>query len=293
MKKIDIQNIIEGTVFSNEPLKNHTTYRIGGLADFFIYPKDKKDISKLIKYFNSIKYPYFILGNGSNVLASDDGYRGAIINTKKTFTKILVHQNEILCESGAMLSAVAKVAMDKNLSGFEELAGVPGTIGGAIMMNAGCYGRSISDKLKMVEIIDENGNIIKLKASEISFGYRKCSLKGIVTKAIFNLSMENPLKIEKLTNDLLLKRKKSQPLSLPSCGSVFKRPEGYFAGKLIQDALLKGKVVGGAMVSKKHAGFIINYDKATAEEVKELIQLIQKKVKEKFDVMLEKEVIYL
>ncbi len=293
MEKKDIQNIIDGLVVSNEPLKNHTTYKIGGLADFFIYPKDKKDISKLIKYFNSVNYPFFILGNGSNILASDEGYRGAIIYTKKTFNKVLIHQNEILCESGAMLSAVAKTAMENNLSGFEELAGIPGTVGGAIMMNAGCYGRLISDKLKMVEIINEDGEIIKLKASEITFGYRKCSLNGVVTKAIFNLSMENRTKIEDLTNELLLKRKKSQPLSLPSCGSVFKRPEGNFAGKLIEESLLKGKTVGGAMVSKKHAGFIINFDKATSEEVKELIKMVQDKVKERFDIALETEVVYL
>ena len=293
MKKSDIENIIKGRILSNEPLKNHTTYRIGGLSDFFIYPESKKDLLVLIKFFNSQEYPYFILGNGSNILVSDDGYRGAIINTKKTFSKIEVFQNEILCEAGAMLSSVAKTAMTRNLSGFEELAGVPGTIGGAIMMNAGCYGRSISDNLKMVEIIDKDGNLQKLKASEISFGYRKCSLEGVIIRAIFHLSMENIVKIENKMNELLLKRKKSQPLTLPSCGSVFKRPKGHFAGKLIEDSMLKGKIIGGAMVSKKHAGFIINYDKATSEEVKELIQLVQDKVKDKFDVLLEKEVIYL
>lgn len=293
MKKNDIQNIIKGEVLSNEPMSKHTTYKIGGLADFFIYPKDKKDLSLLIKFFNSKEYPYFILGNGSNILVSDAGYKGAIINTKKTFSKIEVFQNEILCESGAMLSSVSRIAMNKNLSGFEELAGVPGTIGGAIKMNAGCYGRSVSDKLKMVEFIDENGDLKKLKASEITFGYRKCSINGTIIRAIFHLSMENVKNIEKLTNKLLLKRKQSQPLSLPSCGSVFKRPEGHFAGKLIEDATLKGKTIGGAMVSKKHAGFIINYDKATAEEVKELIEFIQHKVKDKFDVTLEREVIYL
>lgn len=289
----NISSLINGIVVENEPMKNHTTYKIGGPADYYICPSDAYDLEKIIKIFKENSYPYFILGNGSNLLVSDEGYRGAVIDMKK-FSTIKVIQNEISCGGGAMMSAVAANATKASMSGMEALAGIPGTIGGSLIMNAGCHGVTISDRLKYVEVILEDGSIQNLKASEIAFYYRNSSLSGkIIIKAVFSLAIGDKEIIEGKVKDYLHKRRKSQPLSLPSCGSVFKKPEGHYAGKLIEDAGLKGYTVGGAMVSKKHAGFIINFNHAKAQDVKDLIKYVKQKVHEKFNVELEEEVIFL
>jgi len=289
----NISSIINGMVVENEPMKNHTTYRIGGPADYYICPSDSYDLEKIVKIFKENNYPYFILGNGSNLLVADAGYRGAVIDMKK-FSTIDVVQNEIRCGGGAMMSAVVAEATREAMSGLEALAGIPGTIGGSLMMNAGCHGVTISDRLKSVEVVLEDGSLQTLNDSEIEFFYRRSSLTGkIITKAVFSLAVGDKEIIESKVKDYLHKRRRSQPLSLPSCGSVFKKPEGNYAGKLIEDAGLKGYTIGGAMVSKKHAGFIINFNHAKAKDVRDLIRYIKQKVYEKFNVELEEEVIFL
>jgi len=289
-----IVSLTKGTVLVDEPMRKHTSYKIGGPADFYISPRNETEIENLIKLFLLNEYPYYLVGNGSNLLVSDSGFRGAIIDIKEHFSSIEIIQNELHCGGGALITRAANIAAENSLSGFEEITGIPGTIGGALVMNAGCYGKNISEHLKLVEIIDQEGNRCSYKASDLKFGYRSSGLeKKLIIKAVFSLSMNNKQNIYAKMNELLAKRRHSQPLSLPSCGSVFKRPEGHFAGKLIEDAGLKGHTVGGAMVSKKHAGFIINFNQASAEDVRNLINQIKEKVNQRFNVMLEEEVIFL
>ncbi len=266
-----IVSLTKGTVLVDEPMRKHTSYKIGGPADFYISPRNESEIENLIKLFLLNEFPYYLVGNGSNLLVSDSGFRGAIIDIKEHFSSIEIIQNELHCGGGALITRAANIAAENSLSGFEEITGIPGTIGGALVMNAGCYGKNISEHLKLVEIIDQEGNRSSYKASDLKFGYRSSGLeKKLIIKAVFSLSMNNKQNIYAKMNELLAKRRHSQPLSLPSCGSVFKRPEGHFAGKLIEDAGLKGHTVGGAMVSKKHAGFIINFNQASAEDVQNL-----------------------
>jgi len=289
-----IVSLTKGSVLVDEPMRKHTSYKIGGPADFYISPLNEIEIENLIKLFLLNDYPYYLVGNGSNLLVSDAGFRGAIIDIKEHFSSIEIIQNELHCGGGALITRAANIAAENSLSGFEEITGIPGTVGGALVMNAGCYGKNISEHLKQVEIIDQEGNRCSYKASELKFGYRSSGLeKKLIIKAVFSLSMNNKQNIYAKMNELLAKRRHSQPLSLPSCGSVFKRPEGHFAGKLIEDSGLKGYIVGGAMVSKKHAGFIINFNQASAEDVRNLINHIKEKVNQRYNVMLEEEVIFL
>lgn len=289
-----IVSLTKGSVLVDEPMRKHTSYKIGGPADFYISPLNEIEIENLIKLFLLNDYPYYLVGNGSNLLVSDAGFRGAIIDIKEHFSSIEIIQNELHCGGGALITRAANIAAENSLSGFEEITGIPGTVGGALVMNAGCYGKNISEHLKQVEIIDQEGNRCSYKASELKFGYRSSGLeKKLIIKAVFSLSMNNKQNIYAKMNELLAKRRHSQPLSLPSCGSVFKRPEGHFAGKLIEDSGLKGYTVGGAMVSKKHAGFIINFNQASAEDVRNLINHIKEKVNQRYNVMLEEEVIFL
>lgn len=289
-----IAEVTQGTILFNEIMRNHTTYKIGGEADFYISPKSEMEIEKLIKLFKTNNYPFYLIGNGSNLLVSDSGYRGAIIDIKENFSKIEIIQNELHCGGGALITKAAYTAAENSLSGFEEIAGIPGTVGGALVMNAGCYGKTISEYLKYVEVIDFEGNKSKIKASELKFAYRQSGLENtLILKAVFSLSMNDKRLILDKMNEWLDKRRHAQPLSLPSCGSVFKRPEGHFAGKLIEDSGLKGYTIGGAMVSKKHAGFIINFNRATATDVIALIDYVKQRVNERFGVILEEEVIFL
>lgn len=300
----NIKKLTTGIIKKNEPMSAHTTFRTGGSADLYIVPRNTKETAALIRYFKLNKLPYFVIGNGSNLLVSDKGYRGAVIDlgrndgTEFTMLGYEWQGDKLIADVGAgcFLSAVGNIAANIGATGFEELTGIPGCIGGACIMNAGAYGREMKDVVESVEIIDMDGNIRNLARDEIEFRYRGSSLMDdgcIVCRAEIGLSKGNTEDIKAKCEELFNKRKESQPLEYPSAGSTFKRPEGYFAGKLISDAGLKGYKVGGAEVSEKHAGFVINKDHATSEDIYKLIQDVKAKILDKDGVELEPEVRFL
>ncbi len=280
-------------VLFSEEMKKHTTFKIGGPADVFIDCENSDEVVLAIRLCKENKLPWMILGNGSNLLVSDDGIEGAVIHIGNKMNKIEVKENRIIAEAGALLSLVSNAALKASLSGLEFAAGIPGTFGGGIYMNAGAYGGELCNVIKFVTYIDEDGNLKKEAAEDLDFSYRhsKFSDKNYaILSAELELVPGEASKIKETMTELNKRRCEKQPLEYPSAGSTFKRPEGYFAGKLIQDSGLMGYSVGGAMVSEKHAGFIINTGDAKASDVLELISFIKKTVFEKFGVMLEPEV---
>ena len=280
-------------VKKDEPMKIHTTFRVGGPASYFVTPETEEEVAKVIEVCTQKNVPYYIVGNGSNLLVSDKGYDGVIIQIYKQMSQVEVKGREIYAQAGALLSMVAKRALDTELAGFEFAAGIPGTLGGACVMNAGAYGGEMKDVLKSVTVLDKDGNVKKLAKDELELGYRTSVIakKGyIVLDAVIELKEGKAEEIKALMDDLKERRITKQPLEYPSAGSTFKRPEGYFAGKLIQDADLRGFQVGGAQVSEKHCGFVINKDGATASDVMELMRQVSDKVYDKFGVRLEPEV---
>lgn len=286
-------NIFETISYTKEePLKKHTTFRIGGAAKYFFTPKNSTEIYDIICYCREKHMPYYILGNGSNVLFSDDGYDGAVINIYNSMNDISVIGESIYAMAGALLSKIAVTAKDNDLHGMEFAAGIPGTIGGAMVMNAGAYGGEMKDIVSYVDILDIDGNIKKYSCEEMCFGYRKSIVSSdmVVVGAELKLQKGDRMQIEAEMERLKQLRVSKQPLEYPSAGSTFKRPEGYFAGKLIEDTGLKGYRVGDAMVSEKHCGFVINCGNATCNDVKALIGDVQDKVFEKFGVQLMPEV---
>lgn len=279
-------------VYTNESMKKHTTFRIGGNADYFLIPENTAELQAAVKSCRANNIPYFILGNGSNVLVSDKGIEGAVISTEK-LNKVEVCENMIYAQAGAKLSKTASTAAEHSLSGFETLSGIPGTVGGAVFMNAGAYGGEIKDIAFEVYAMDINGNEKVFSNSDCCFGYRNSVFSSgdyIITGAKFRLSPKNKDEIFAQMRDYAERRRDKQPLSLPSAGSTFKRPEGYFAGKLIQDSGLRGFCIGGASVSEKHCGFVVNTGGATCADVINLIEYIKKCVYEKFGVALQEEV---
>lgn len=284
----------EENVKTGELMKNHTTFRIGGPADYFVIPHTVDEVRQLIVLCERQHIPYYILGNGSNLLVGDLGFRGVVIQIFKNFNKIVLEEPGVICaQAGALLSKVASFARDGEMTGFEFAAGIPGTVGGAVMMNAGAYGGEMKDVLKGATVLDEKGNIFFLSNEELELGYRKSIIgrKGyIVLEALIGLQNGDRAAIEAKMEDLKERRVSKQPLDCPSAGSTFKRPEGYFAGKLIMDAGLRGFRIGGAQVSEKHCGFVINAGEATAKDVCRLIREVQQTVQEKFGVLLETEV---
>ena len=283
-------------VYRNEPMKRHTTFRIGGPADYYLCPHSAKEIQKVVEICREEKLPYFILGNGSNLLVSDQGYRGVVIQLWKNVSDIRVEGCLIHAKAGASLAKIASEALEEGLTGMEFAAGIPGTLGGAVVMNAGAYGGEMKDILKEVLVMDQQGRIFTLEKKDLKLGYRTSAVKEkgyIVLAAVLELRPGDREEIRKLMEDLKQKRVEKQPLDLPSAGSTFKRPEGYFAGKLIMDAGLRGFSVGGAQVSEKHCGFIVNTGGASASDVLTLIREVQKRVREKFGVELETEVKFL
>lgn len=279
-------NIIE-----KEPMKRHTTFKIGGFADEFCEAENIRDIFSAIKYAEEKNIPLFVMGNGSNLLVSDKGIRGLVLKLSDRFARYEILGDTIKAESGILLSSLAKAAQKNSLSGMEFAAGIPGTLGGAIYMNAGAYGGEMKDIVKSVTFL-KDGEIKKIE-SGFGFGYRRSIFadnSAIILEAELKLKKGNPDEIAAKMEELKKRRVEKQPLSMASAGSTFKRPEGYFAGKLIEDAGLKGYAVGGAAVSEKHSGFVVNQGNATAEDVILLIKHIQKTVKEKFGVELETEV---
>lgn len=293
---MDIKKELEkicGKVSFNEPMSKHTSFKIGGAADIFCEPQNECEIKELVKYFKNNSIEYMIIGNGSNMLVGDDGIEGAVIKPCGDFSEISVSGDEITVGAGVLLSKAANAALANELSGMEALSGIPGSIGGAVSMNAGAYGTEIKDVIKEVTFIDEDLETKTLSCDELGLSYRKSiftDTNKIILSAVFKLKKGNKEEISAAMKEFTKRRTEKQPLSYPSAGSVFKRPEGYFAGKLIEDCGLKGYSIGGAKISELHAGFIINYDNATAEDVKNLIKYAREQVFEKFGVEIEPEI---
>lgn len=280
--------------FENEPMSLHTSFKTGGAADVFVSVSSAEELNITINAAKSFELPYFIIGKGSNLLFSDDGIRGAVISLSD-MNAVTLEGNLITAAAGASLSSVCIAARDNSLSGFEFAYGIPGAIGGAVYMNAGAYGGEISQILKSVKAINEKGEIICLSLEECQLGYRTSIFKTsnlVLLEATFELIKADKAEISFKMNELIKKRKEKQPLSFPSAGSTFKRPEGNFAGALIEKNNLKGFRIGGAMVSDLHAGFIINYDNATSHDILELMRHVQRVVYKNDGVLLEPEVLY-
>ena len=283
-------------VKKDEPMKIHTTFRVGGSASYFVTPKTEEEVAKVIEVCTQENVPYYIVGNGSNLLVSDQGYEGVIIQIYKQMNQVEITENEIHAQAGALLSMIANRAMEAELTGFEFAAGIPGTLGGAVVMNAGAYGGEMKDVLKEVTVMTGDGEIRVIPASELEMGYRTSIIKKagyLVLGATISLKEGNLEEIKALTRELSEKRTSKQPLEFPSAGSTFKRPEGYFAGKLIMDSGLRGYQIGGARVSDKHCGFVINAGDATAQDVVALMDHVTEVVREKYGVTLEPEVKFL
>ena len=285
--------IDEKRLYTDEPMKKHTTFRVGGNADFFVIPKSVEEVKQTIMLCVEQDMPYYILGNGSNLLVGDKGYRGVVIQIYKEMNNIFVDGQKIKVQAGALLSKIGSVALEAGLTGFEFAAGIPGTMGGAVVMNAGAYGGEMKDVLEEVTVLTKEGEVLILSKEQLDMGYRTSVVAKkdyIVLKATIALELGDRDAIKARMDELKVQRTTKQPLEFPSAGSTFKRPEGYFAGKLIQDAGLRGFQVGGAQVSEKHCGFVINKGDATAADIVELMKQVSERVKEKFGVELEPEV---
>ena len=284
-------------VLGEDKIKNLTSFKIGGPADALARVSTVDELIKIIRYAKDANIPYFLLGNGSNVLVSDKGYRGIIIQFSKDDVEVSVSGDTITADAGVTLSKLSQTAMNASLSGLEFASGIPGTLGGALFMNAGAYGGEMKQVVTKVKVLDTDSlHVIELSNEEMDFGYRHSILKEknyIALGCEIKLSHTDKETIGAYMRELALKRKEKQPLEYPSAGSTFKRPEGYFAGKLIEDAGLGGYSVGDAEVSEKHKGFVINKGNASAKDVRELIDYVIKTVKEKSGVTLEPEVLFL
>lgn len=283
-------------VLRQEPMSGHTTFRVGGEAEYFVKIQNREQLAAVIKYLSKIEYPYFILGNGSNLLVSDKGYQGVILDLSAGLKNIDIKDKGVTAEAGALLSTVAAKACDAELSGFEFASGIPGTIGGAVVMNAGAYDGEMKQVVETVTVINEDGEFMVLDNETMEFSYRNSIIKNrpfIVVETTLLLIEGKKEEIKQKMDELNAKRREKQPLNYPSAGSTFKRPEGHFAGKLIMDAGLRGFRIGGARVSEKHCGFIINEGNATATDVADLIDEVTERVEEKFGVTLETEIIKL
>lgn len=280
----------------NEPMNRHTTFRIGGPADYFLLPSSSEEVKGILEICKEESLQYFILGNGSNLLVSDEGYRGVIIQLYRNYGGLTVEGTEIRAGAGVLLSQIAATARNESLTGFEFAGGIPGTLGGAVVMNAGAYGGELKDVLKEAVVMDREGNIFTVPVEKLAMGYRTSLVKTagyLVLEAVISLKKGSQEEIRDTMKDLTDRRISKQPLEYPSAGSTFKRPEGYFAGKLIMDAGLRGYQVGDAQVSEKHCGFVINRGNATAADVLTLIENVREKVQEQFGVTLEPEVKFL
>lgn len=282
----------EKRVLVNEPMCNHTSFKIGGPADILVLPGSCSQIEEIVKYFTSSKIPYMVMGNGTNLLVSDNGIRGVVIKIYNNMDSYSVEGEFMEIDAGMLISTAAKIALNNSLSGLEFAEGIPGTIGGAVAMNAGAYIGEMSMVVEQTEYIDANGNIISVKGKEHDFSYRNSIIqknKGIVLKTRLKLNRGDSANIKELMDGFNFKRRDKQPLEWPSAGSAFKRPQGHFVGKLIDDCGLRGYSIGGAKISDKHSGFIINTGNATCKDVLELIKYIQSTVKDRFNVELDPE----
>lgn len=280
-------------ILEMEPMSNHTTFRIGGPADLFAVPDTMEQAAAIVRICREQNYPFYVIGNGSNLLVSDEGYRGLILQLYRNFSEITVEGEEITVQAGAMLSVIAKKALAHSLTGFEFASGIPGTIGGAAVMNAGAYGGEMKDVLVEVTVLTKENEVKVIPVQELQLSYRHSVIpqnEWIVLGAKLRLKKGEEAQIRARMEELKEQRVTKQPLEYPSAGSTFKRPEGYFAGKLIMDAGLRGYTVGGAQVAEKHCGFVVNRGGATAADVLQLMADVSDKVKEQFGVTLEPEV---
>ncbi len=279
-----------------EPLDRYTSFRTGGEADCMLLVNDAEQLGKLLKYMSITGNDYFLLGNGTNLLVSDRGYDGTVIKFGPGMSRIHVDGERVYVQAGALLSQTAKRAMEEGLSGLEFASGIPGSIGGGLVMNAGAYGGEMSQIVESVTVMNERGEIMELDCDTMEFGYRTSVIKNrafVVLEAALHLQRRDKADIQAKMEEFAARRKEKQPLEYPSAGSIFKRPEGYFAGKLIMDSGMRGYRVGGAQVSEKHCGFIINTGNATSEDIAELMAEVQDRVKERFRVSLEPEIVRL
>lgn len=285
--------IPEERILLEEPMSRHTSFRVGGPAKYFVRPRSAQEISAMLHYFQLIDKEYYVLGNGSNLLVSDKGYRGVILEIGEEMDGISIDGEEITCGGGALLARAASFALEAGLTGMEFASGIPGSVGGAIVMNAGAYGGEMKQIVKTATVVLADGTVVTLSNEELEMGYRTSVFKKkplVCVEAVFSLSRGNAEEIRARMEELREQRRKKQPLEYPSAGSTFKRPEGYFAGKLIMDAGLSGLSIGGAKVSEKHCGFIINTGNASAADIKDLIDEVIELVAERFQVRLEPEI---
>lgn len=287
-------NIIdEENIKLDEPMKKHISFRVGGPADILVKPKTEEQLKDIIKLVKNENIPYMIIGNGSNLLVKDGGIRGVVIKISDNFNDFKIEGNKVNIQAGALLSVVGKAVLRANLKGFEFAAGIPGTLGGALAMNAGAYGGEMKDIVKTVRLMDTDGNIFEYTNEQMEFEYRKSILSRtdyIVLSTEIELEEGNYDEIKQTMSDFTQRRITKQPLSLPSAGSTFKRPIGQFAGKLIEDSGLKGLTLRGAQVSEKHCGFVVNIGNAKAKDILDLMYVVKSTVNAKFDVILEEEV---
>ncbi|MEK3889040.1 UDP-N-acetylmuramate dehydrogenase [Bacillus sp. FSL K6-3431] len=281
----------EQNVLLAEPLKNHTLVKLGGEADFFVMPETYEAVAAVIRFKEKFQLPFTLLGNGSNIIVRDGGIRGIVMHFEH-LAGLRAEENKIIAQAGVNIKDASQLALDQGLAGLEFACGIPGSIGGAMIMNAGAYGGEVKDVIDYVKVVTKTGELRQIEKVELELGYRTSIIsmnKDIVLEAIFALKVGDKNTIKEAMDNFTFQRESKQPLEYPSVGSVFKRPPGYFAGKLIQDSGLQGKGVGGAEVSEKHAGFIVNKNNATAAEYIATIEMVQKKVKETFGVELELE----
>lgn len=290
----DILNIVgEENIMMDEPMKKHASFRVGGPADVLVRPRTEEQLRDILLYIKKENVPYLVIGNGSNLLVKDGGIRGIVVEISDNYSNFKIDENRIEIQAGALLSRIGNAALKAELKGFEFASGIPGTFGGALAMNAGAYGGEIKDIVKTVKVMDVDGNIFELSNEEMNFGYRKSAIvenNYVALSAVVELEKGSYDDIKATMDDLKERRTSKQPLNFASAGSTFKRPEGYFAGKLIQDSGLKGLSIGDAQVSEKHSGFVINRGNATAKDLLNLMFAIKATVNAKFGVMLEEEV---
>lgn len=287
-KKINREYIIE-----DEMMNKHTTFKVGGPADLYVIPRSEEELVYAIEVCKSENVPYYVIGNGSNLIVTDKGFRGVIIEVYRQMSDITVEGNCITAYAGALLSKIANTALEHGLTGLEFAHGIPGALGGAVTMNAGAYDGEMKQVLESATVIDDKGQVRTLSSDELELEYRKSIISRLgytVIKATMRLEDGDKEAISAKMKDLMQRRRDKQPLEYPSAGSTFKRPVGHFAGKLIMDAGLRGYQLGGAQVSEKHCGFVINKDHATCQDILDLIHYIQEEVKSKFDVQIEPEV---
>lgn len=278
-----------------EPMSRHTTFRIGGEADCFVEIEDMEQLMRVQRYLQMVEQPSLVLGNGSNLLVSDRGYAGVVLHIGPRMQRIQVEGDRMIVQAGALMAQAAQAACEHGLTGLEFASGIPGTVGGGVIMNAGAYGGEIAQVAVLVKVVDRQGNVLELDNATMEFGYRTSAIKYqpfTVVEVTLQLARGEKEAIRRRMEELAAKRREKQPLEYPSAGSIFKRPEGYFAGELIMKSGLRGYQIGGARVSDKHCGFIVNMGKASCEDVRDLIAHVQERVKDCFGVDLETEVIY-